>query len=134
MQSAFGVACRMQVPLRPGGGFGREFDQVDLGAAQDAADVVNEEDASGCVGRHDRGGLRLGRPGWKLWVGETSKPWTRVGTLSRSKVAEPSRLCWFGLQQHCFCGETPQPPWWFMERARPEEHARKPLARPFEGT
>ena len=30
------------------------------------------------------------------------------------KVAEPSRLCLFGLQQRCFCGETPQPPWWFM--------------------
>ena len=27
------------------------------------------------------------------------------------KVAEPSRLCLFSLQQRCFCGETPQPPW-----------------------
>ena len=26
-----------------------------------------------------------------------------------SKVAEPSRLWLFGLQQRCFCGETPQP-------------------------
>ena len=26
------------------------------------------------------------------------------------KVAEPSRLCLFGFQQRCFCGETPQPP------------------------
>ena len=30
------------------------------------------------------------------------------------KVAEPSRLRQFGLQQPCFCGETPQPPGWFM--------------------
>ena len=30
------------------------------------------------------------------------------------KVAEPSRLCLFSLQQRCSCGETPQPPWWFM--------------------
>ena len=30
--------------------------------------------------------------------------------MNRSKVAEPSRLCQFGLQQRCFWGETPQPP------------------------
>ena len=33
-----------------------------------------------------------------------------------AKVAEPSRLCQFSLQQLCCCGETPQPPWWFVDR------------------
>ena len=50
------------------------------------------------------------------------------------KVAEPSRLCQFGLQQRCFCGETPQPPWWFMGSEQSEPGRLCHLAAPLPGS
>ena len=46
------------------------------------------------------------------------------------KVAEPSRLCLFGLQQRRFCGETPQPGVWPFSAAVGPRFFRKPYGFP----